>query len=423
MGTERGAMDNVVTAVLGGGQGSRLWPLTRYRAKPAVPVAGKFRLVDVAISNSLHAGIDKIFVLTQFNSASLHRHIAQTYRFDAFSSGFVNLLSATQSVESRDWYQGTADAVRQNLGRLEASGASEVVILSGDQLYLMDLAGFVQLHRDRDADLTIAVKPVPRHQASGLGVLRMDRTGRMVRFEEKPQDEALIDELALDEATIASAELDAQPGELLASMGIYVFKLAVLKELLDGNRKDDFGKQVIPDALGEHRVFGFLHSGYWRDIGTIPSFHEANLELTWPVPPLDLYNPRFPIYTHPRFLPGSKITDCDIEETILCDGSVISGSRVRSAIIGVRAHVRSGAEIEESVVMGATDFGSSGEGIGIGEGCRLRRAIVDLDASIGEGSQLLNEAGVEEAEGESYAIRDGIIVVPRGARIPPGTVI
>jgi glucose-1-phosphate adenylyltransferase len=388
-----------------------------------VPVAGKFRLVDVAISNSLHAGIDRIYVLTQFNSASLHRHIAQTYRFDAFSSGFVNLLSATQSVESRDWYQGTADAVRQNVGRLEAGDASDIVILSGDQLYLMDLTRFVGLHRERQADLTIAVKPVPRSQASGLGVLRMDADGRLVRFEEKPKDEALIDQLALDEATIRSVGLEAKPGELLASMGIYVFRTAVLRELLEGNNKDDFGKQVIPDALDHKRVFGFLHSGYWRDIGTIPSFHEANLELTWPLPPLDLYNPRFPIYTHPRFLPGSKLTDCDIREAILCDGSVIEGSRIRSSIVGVRAHVRSEAVIEESVIMGATDYGMDREGVGIGRGCQLRRTIVDLDASIGEGSKLINEAGVREAEEANYSIREGIIVVPRGARIPPGTVV
>ena len=416
-------MKDVVTAVLGGGQGSRLWPLTKYRAKPAVPMAGKFRLVDVAISNSLHAGIERVFVLTQFNSASLHRHIAQSYRFDAFSSGFVHILSAEQSVENRDWYQGTADAVRQNLGRLEASGASEIVILSGDQLYLMDLAGFVQRHRQAGADLTIAVKAVPRREATGLGVLRMDAAGRLVRFEEKPSDEGVIEELSLDEATIASAGLDAAPGELLASMGIYVFRLGALREILQGSDKDDFGKQVIPQALEAHRVFGFQHSGYWRDIGTIPSFHQANLELTWPVPPLDLYDPELPVYTHPRFLPGSKITECQIHEAILCDGSIVSGERVRSSIIGVRAVVRPGTVIEESIVMGATEKGAESPGVGIGRGCRLRRVIVDFDASIGAGAQLLNEAGVVETDEETYSIRDGIIVVPRSAEIPAGAVI
>ncbi|MDX1643496.1 MAG: sugar phosphate nucleotidyltransferase [Thermoanaerobaculia bacterium] len=420
-------MKDVVTAVLGGGQGSRLWPLTKFRAKPAVPIAGKFRLIDVAISNSLHAGIEKVFVLTQFNSASLHRHIAQTYRFDLFSPGFVNILSAEQSLENRDWYQGNADAVRQNLGRLEASGVRDVVILSGDQLYLMDLERFVRRHRESEADLTVAVKAVPRSQAKSLGVLRMDGTGRLVRFVEKPSDDDLIEELMLDEETLAATELEAQPGELLASMGIYIFRFEVLHQLLAESDKDDFGSQVIPGALDEHRVFGFLHRGYWRDIGTIPSFHQANLEMTLPVPPLDLYHPDYPIYTHPRFLPGSKVTQCDIRESILCDGSIISGSSVSRSIVGVRGVVRPDAVVEESIIMGATAFaataGQSGEPAGVGRGCELRRTIVDFDASIGEGARLINESGVKEADEENYSIRDGIIVIPRKAVIPPGTVI
>lgn len=420
-------MKNVITAVLGGGQGSRLWPLTKFRAKPAVPIAGKFRLIDVAISNSLHAGIEKVFVLTQFNSASLHRHIAQTYRFDLFSPGFVNILSAEQSLANRDWYQGNADAVRQNLGRLEASEVRDVVILSGDQLYLMDLERFVERHRESEADLTVAVKAVPRSEAQALGVLRMDGTGRLVRFVEKPKEDGLIDELMLDQEILAATELDAQPGELLASMGIYIFRYEVLERLLAQSDWDDFGSQVIPGALDEHRVFGFLHRGYWRDIGTIPSFHEANLELTLPVPPLDLYHPDYPIYTHPRFLPGSKVTECEIRESILCDGSIISGSRVTRSIVGVRGVVRPDAVVEESIIMGATVFaataGQSGEPAGVGRGCELRRSIVDFDASIGEGARLINESGIEEADEENYSIRDGIIVIPRKAVIPPGTVI
>lgn len=420
-------MRDVVTAVLGGGQGSRLWPLTKFRAKPAVPIAGKFRLIDVPISNSLHAGIEKVFVLTQFNSASLHRHIAQTYRFDLFSHGFVNILSAEQSLENRDWYQGNADAVRQNLGRFEASGVRDVVILSGDQLYLMDLERFVEHHRQSEADLTIAVKAVPRSEAAALGVLRMDGTGRLVRFVEKPREDAVVDELMLDEETIAATELEAQPGELLASMGIYVFRFEVLRRLLEESDEDDFGSQVIPGALEGERVFGFLHRGYWRDIGTIPSFHQANLEMTLPVPPLDLYDPEFPIYTHPRFLPGSKVTRCEIRESILCDGSIISGSRVSSSIVGVRGVVRPDAVVEESIIMGATAFeataGETRQPSGVGRGCELRRTIVDVDASIGEGARLVNEAGIREADEENHSIRDGIIVVPRKAVIPPGTVI
>lgn len=420
-------MKDVVSAVLGGGQGTRLWPLTKFRAKPAVPVAGKFRLVDVALSNSLHAGIERIFVLTQFNSASLHRHIAQTYRFDVFSDGFVQILAAEQSVANRDWYQGTADAVRQNLGRLVASGASEVVILSGDQLYLMDLERLVRQHRETKADLTIAVKPVSRSEASELGVLRVNNEGRLTRFVEKPTDEAIIEELALDADTIAASGLEAEPGSLLASMGIYIFRMSVMRELLEAGDDVDFGKQIIPQALADRRVFGFIHDGYWRDIGTIPSFHEASLELTWPVPPLDFYDPEKPVFTHPRFLPGAKVTNCQVEESILCDGSIVSGSRLKNVIAGVRSAVRPGAEIEESIVMGCTEEGAARDQetspVGIGRDCRLRRVIVDFDASIGAGARLLNEAGVEEAEEENYSIRGGIIVVPRRAVIPPGTVI
>ncbi len=419
-------MEQVVTAVMGGGQGTRLWPLTKYRAKPAVPVAGKFRLIDVALSNSLHAGVDRMFVLTQFNTASLHRHIAQTYRFDVFSSGFVNILAAEQNLDNRDWYQGTADAVRQNLPRLTAE-ASEILILSGDQLYLMDLSRLIALHHEREADITIAVKPVPPRDARGLGILRMNGDGRLIEFVEKPQDPEVIEALTLDVGTIEAAALDVEPGQLLASMGIYLFRAEVLEALLEGTEATDFGREVIPQAVERYRVFGFLHQGYWRDIGTIGSFHLANLELTLPLPPLNLYDPTLPIFTHPRFLPGSKLARCSIERSILSDGSILADCQIRRSIIGIRAVIRADSEIEESIVMGATEFeretGGAGERLGIGSGCRLRRAIVDLDARIGDGSQLVNEAGVEEREGDGYSIREGIIVVHRGARIPPGTVI
>ncbi len=421
-------MDKVVTAILGGGQGSRLFPLTRERAKPAVPLAGKFRLIDIPISNSLRAGIDRIYVLTQFNSASLHRHIAQTYRFDVFSSGFVNILAAEQSVQSSDWYQGTADAVRKNLGRLDYTEPSEVLILSGDQLYFMDLGAFVDLHRDKEADLTIAVTPVGREAASGLGIMRVDGDGRIVEFVEKPKDPAVIERLTLDGATIEKLGLEAEPGTLLASMGIYTFRPSVLHQLLDGTETRDFGKEVIPAAIKQHRVFSYAHYGYWRDIGTIGSFHAASLELTVPVPQVNLYDPDFPIYTHPRFLPGSKIDRCEIRHSILSDGSIISASRVVNSIIGVRGIVRSGSTIEQSIIMGATSF-PSGQitpptpQLGIGHDCVLRRAIVDLDARIGDGCQLVNEEGVEDADGDGYFIREGIIVVPRRAELPAGTVI
>jgi glucose-1-phosphate adenylyltransferase len=422
-------MNHVVTAILGGGQGTRLWPLTRDRAKPAVPLAGKFRLIDIPISNSLRAGIDRIYVLTQFNSASLHRHIAQTYRFDVFSRGFVNILAAEQSMKNRDWYQGTADAVRKNLGRLCYTHPSEILILSGDQLYFMDLGEFVGLHREKEADLTIAVTPVSQEQAKGLGIMRVASDGRIVEFVEKPQDPEVIESLTLDQKTIDQLGLNAEPGMLLASMGIYTFRPELLSELLEGTSTRDFGKEVIPAAIEEKRVYSYAHYGYWRDIGTIGSFHQASLELTVPVPQVNLYDPDFPIYTHPRFLPGSKIDQCEISHSILSDGTIISGSRISHSIVGVRGIVRRGSVVEQSIIMGSTEFQTGlapdrpGVPLGVGRDCRLKRAIVDLDARIGDNCSLLNEAGVQEADGDGYYIREGIIVVPRRGELAAGTTI
>jgi glucose-1-phosphate adenylyltransferase len=420
-------MIDVVTAILGGGAGSRLWPLTRYRAKPAVPFGGKFRLIDIPISNSLHAGISRIFVLTQYSSASLHHHIAQTYRFDEFRGGWVQILAAEQGVGNRTWYQGTADAVRQNLGHLLEERPRDLVVLSGDQLYLMNLSRFVALHREREADVTIAVKPVPRDQASGLGVMRIDGSGRIVEFVEKPRTAAQLDALAPDAAALSALGLEVPPGWLLASMGIYVFRSKSLAALLTASAAADFGKEVIPAALARHRVFAFPHPGYWRDIGTIPSFHEASIDLTIPLPPLNLYDPEFPVYTHGRYLPGTKVNRCDVESSILCEGSILTASRISSSILGIRAVVREGSVIEDSVLMGARYYEpvASGERIplGIGRDCVVRRAIVDLDARIGDGARLVNAKGVSEADADHHVIRGGIIVVPRGAVIPPGTEI
>jgi glucose-1-phosphate adenylyltransferase len=421
-------MEKVVTAILGGGQGSRLWPLTRDRAKPAVPVGGKFRLIDIPISNSLYAGIDRIFVITQFNSASLHRHIAQTYRFDVFSSGFVNILAAELTTERQDWFQGTADAVRQTLPRLLEPNPPEVLILSGDQLYLMDIAQFVKTHRERGADLTIAVKPVTREEAPGLGILHLDPTGRVVNFVEKPKEAEQLDTLALDEQTRSALGFPAPPGSYLASMGIYIFQPEVLKELLIGSTTIDFGREVIPQALSQYKVYAFPHNKYWADIGTIPSFHQANLDLTLPLPPLNLYDPEFRIYTHPRFLPGTKVNECFVQCSILGEGSILSGSRVTDSIIGVREVVRTGAIVERSVIMGASFWESLPEGstqvpLGIGRDCHIKNAIVDFDACIGDGSKLINANGIQEADADNYVIREGIIVVPKNAIIPPGTVI
>lgn len=421
-------MRNVVTAILGGGQGSRLWPLTKSRAKPAVPVGGKFRLIDIPISNSLHADVRRIFVLTQFNSASLHQHIAQTYRFDAFSRGFVNILAAAQGLDNREWYQGTADAVRQNLDRLLHQRPSEILILSGDQLYLMDLRAFVAEHRKRKAELTVAVKAVPRDQARGLGIMKINAQGRIVEFVEKPQSEQELDRLEVGPEAMAKLGFAPEDGTLLASMGIYTFQPEALRGLLEGNEDHDFGKEVIPKAIHTSRVFAFPYNGYWRDIGTIGNFHQANLELALPVPPLNLYSPDKPIFTHARFLPGVKINECRVRQAVICDGSIITGAEISWSIVGVRSVVRGGTQIDHSVVMGANFFeqeGSAGAAmpLGIGQDCEIRNAILDRDVRIGNGVKLVNQAGVRNADGENHYIRDGIIVIPQGVTIPDGTVI
>lgn len=418
-------MRDVVTAILGGGRGTRLWPLTRDRAKPAVPVAGKYRLIDIPISNSINAEIDSVFVLTQFNSASLHRHIARTYRFDSFSSGFVNILAAEQRMENTDWYQGTADAVRQNINRLTETDPSEIVILSGDQLYLMDLVGFLAAHRESGADLTIAVSPVNPEEAKALGIMRLDHRGRLVEFVEKPQDPEVIDHFTLDDATVAATGVDAEAGSLLASMGIYIFKTEVLVSLL-ATKGDDFGKNLIPQAVAESDVYGFVHRGYWRDIGTIGAFHAASLELTHQLPSLNLYDADRPVFTRPRFLPPVKVTDCHIFESLLADGAILSGSEIRRSVIGIRSLVRAGSVIDRTVLMGnrAYEDGTGGSiPLGVGFGCEIRDAIIDSDVRIGDGCRLVNVNGVQEADGDGWYIRDGIIVLPRLQTIPAGTVV
>jgi len=422
------SMRRIVTAILGGGQGTRLSPLTTYRAKPAVPLAGKFRLIDIPISNSLHAGIERIYVMTQFNSASLHRHIAQTYRFDVFSEGFVNILAAEQGVANRDWYQGTADAVRQNLPRLRYMRPSEVLVLSGDQLYLMNVRNFVQRHRECEADLTVAVSAVPREEAGAFGVMKVDEKGKIVEFVEKPKDPDLVDDLVVPPKTLERLGFTSRDDLCLASMGIYVFKPEVLDELLDGTAGTDFGREIIPNAVSTMGVYAFGYPGYWRDIGTIPAFHKANLELAVPVPPLDLFSPDTPIYTHPRFLPGTKINNCSIQHSLVAEGSIISGARISESVIGIRSIVRAGSIVERSVVMGANRYEWSSDSaeiptLGIGRDCLIRNAILDLDSRVGDGVKLVNAEDVTEADGDNYAIRGGVIVVPSGATIPDGTVI
>ena len=419
-------MRNVIGVILGGGQGSRLFPLTQIRSKPAVPIGGKYRLIDIPISNCIHSGVDKMFVLTQFNSASLNRHVSATYRFDSFSGGFVEILAAEQTMEDTDWYQGTADAVRKQLRRIHSRRGNEVLILSGDHLYRMDYRSFVGEHRQRHADVSIAVKPVRREEASGLGILKVDAEGRIVTFCEKPTTDAELDDLELKEAPGEDPE-----ARFLASMGIYVFEPQVLTSLLIGDQQDDFGRHIIPAAIEKLNVFSHTFDGYWADIGTISAFYRANLELTEVEPRFSFYQPDAPIFTHQRYLAGSRLLGCRVDRGIVSEGCTLIESEVEQSVIGVRTMMGPGVRIYQAVVMGADVYESDSDrtrnaergvpNIGIGAGSTIHRAIIDKNARIGVGVIIRNDARVEEADGEGYHIREGIVVVPKDAVIPDGT--
>jgi glucose-1-phosphate adenylyltransferase len=422
-------LESTLAVILGGGQGKRLFPLTRERSKPAVPLAGKYRLIDVPVSNCINSGLRRIFVLTMFQSASLNSHLAAAYRFDAFSKGFVQVLAAEQTASGGTWFRGTADAVRQSWQHLNDEPATRFLILSGDHLYRMDYAEFERVHVSSEADLSIAVKPVSRAEASELGLLKTDGTGRIVRFVEKPRGEAL-EEMAVDTAAFGLSREEARERPFLASMGIYLVQSRVLGELLSADPgATDFGQHLIPRALDAWRVQAYGFSGYWADIGTVRSFYEANMELVHPLPRFNLFDPDRPIYTNARFLPGAKVTRAAVEGSILCDGVIVEGGMVRDSILGVRARVRPGATIESSLVMGA-DYYQPGTSagdvprplVGISEGCYIRRAIIDKNACIGRGVQIVNRDNVtdyDDPEGRFY-VRDGIVVVPKGAVLPDG---
>lgn len=418
-------MRNVIGVILGGGQGTRLFPLTQLRSKPAVPIGGKYRLIDIPISNCLHSGVNRIFALTQFNSASLHRHISTTYRFDSFSDGFVEILAAEQTQDSVAWYQGTADAVRRQLRHLLSHRADQVLILSGDHLYRMDYRAFVEEHRARGADVSIAVKPVTRQAAPALGIVQVDGQGRIVDFREKPQDAAEL-------KALRRPATDSEEG-YLASMGIYVFEPQVLVSLLMSSDQDDFGKHIIPSAIHKVGVFAHTFEGYWEDIGTIRSFYEANLALTDRPPPFDFYRADAPIYTHARFLAGTRLEHCHIERGIICEGSYIQSARIERSVIGIRSVIGANCQIAHTIVMGADSEESPADrarnaaqglpNVGIGANTKITGAIIDKNARIGEGVCITNkDRGVEAGEA-NYYIRDGIVVVPKDAEIPAGTVI
>jgi len=423
-------MKNTLAVILGGGRGTRLYPLTKFRAKPAVPIGGKFRLIDIPISNCLHWNIRKIMVLTQFNTASLHRHIAQSYRFDGFSDGFLQILAAQQTIEDSNWYQGTADAVRKNIHYIKHQKVGTVVILSGDQLYRINLQEFMRCHQENGAEITIAVKPVPRAKAGDFGILQTDDRRRIVRFVEKPKGDALLDELATPPSYLGLRDASLTH---IASMGIYIFKKDVLIDLLEHNVKEDFGREVIPDAIAGRRVFAYVFNDYWEDIGTIKAFFEANLDFANPIPHFDFYNEEAPIFTRKRFLPGSKIENCDVHYSLISDGSIIEGSKLSNTVIGTRSVIRANSYLERVVMMGADFYESAEEKaenarrgrppVGISRDCIVRNAILDKNVRLGAGARLLNEKGLLNYTHDRYSIVDGITVIPKDMEIPAGFVV
>ncbi|HEV8203892.1 MAG TPA: glucose-1-phosphate adenylyltransferase [Pyrinomonadaceae bacterium] len=429
------ANSRLLAVILGGGAGNRLFPLTQQRSKPAVPIGGKYRLVDIALSNCINSDVLRTFVLTQYNSASLNRHVAQTYRFSPFSNGFVEILAAEQTPESPQWFQGTADAVRQVLPHIRNWGIDTLLILSGDHLYRMDYREFLERHHQTGADVTVSVIPCEAGPASEFGLLKTDETGRIVEFKEKPKGDDL-QSMRVDTTSLGLDANEAQRRPFLASMGIYVFKYDQLEQLIAEDPSwMDFGKHVIPAAIKSRKVQAYMFDGYWEDIGTIGAFYRANLDLTSKIPKFNLFDAEAPVFTRARYLPPSKIEETEINDSIISDGCIINGAKVINSVVGVRSRLSKGVQIESAYLMGAdfyqtfeemrVDLGKGLPRVGIGEGTVVRHAIIDKNARIGKNARLLNEAGVTEADGPggSYFIRDSIIIVPKNAVIADGTVI
>lgn len=430
-------MKRVLSIILGGGAGTRLYPLTKLRAKPAVPLAGKYRLIDIPVSNCINSGLQKIYVLTQFNSASLNRHISQTYNFSGFSDGFTEVLAAQQTPQNPNWFQGTADAVRKYLWLFQEWDVDEYLILSGDHLYRMDYEKFIQHHRETNADITLSVIPIDEKRASSFGLMKIDDSGRIIDFSEKPKGDALK-QMRVDTQTLGLDAEQAQKMPYIASMGIYVFKKEVLRELLEANHEQtDFGKEIIPSAAPNHRVQAYLFNGYWEDIGTIEAFYKANLGLTMqPKPSFSFYDKDAPIYTRARYLPPTKLLHCEVTESIIGEGCILKECTVSNSVLGIRSRIESGCSVESSMLMGADYYESNAERssggrsdhqipIGIGENSKIRRAIVDKNARIGKNVLIMNKDRVEEAnrEDEGFYIRSGIVVILKNAIIPDDTVI
>ncbi|MGE5655488.1 MAG: glucose-1-phosphate adenylyltransferase [Actinomycetota bacterium] len=429
-------MKKVLAIILGGGAGTRLYPLTKLRAKPAVPLAGKYRLIDIPVSNCINSEILKIYVLTQFNSASLNRHLSRAYNFSGFSDGFVEVLAAQQTQENPSWFQGTADAVRKYLWLLEEWDVDQYLILSGDHLYRMDYRQFVQRHLDTNADITLSVLPIDEKRASDFGLMKIDDNGRVISFSEKPKGEALK-QMQVDTTKLGLTPEQAQESPYIASMGIYVFNKDVLIKLLkEAPDRTDFGKEIIPASANNHNVQAYLFDGYWEDIGTIEAFYDANLALTrQPQPPFSFYDESAPIYTRQRFLPPTKLLDCHVTESIIAEGCILKECRIDHSVLGVRSRVEAGCNIEDSLLMGSdfyepfaerqSGLQKGGIPLGIGSETTIRRAIIDKNARIGRHVQIINKDRVEEAEREDlgFYIRSGIVVVLKNAIIPDGTII
>ncbi len=425
-------MKHVVSLVLGGGRGTRLYPLTKYRSKPAVPIAGKYRLIDIPLSNCINSGLNRMYVLTQFNSVSLHRHIRRTYTFDSFDGGFVEVLAAQQTLANNTWYQGTADAVRQNLSYLRRRDIKYVLILSGDQLYRMDFRDMLASHEAAGADVTISGVPVYSKDAAGLGIMRLDDTGQVIGFLEKPQTEQELEHVRTDPAWIDAHGVQSNGRDCLANMGIYLFNRDALIDVLEKTEYQDFGKEVFPASIRTRRVQVHLFDGYWEDIGTIRSFFEANLSLATAKPPFELATREAPVYTHPRFLPPSLIEGATIRGSLVADGCRIEeGTVVENSVIGLRCFVGRDTVIRNSVLMGNDDYETADEldsgrdtgvpAVGIGAGALIENAIIDKNCRIGHGVQITNHRRVETTEEtEQGMIRDGVAVIPKDAILPDG---
>ena len=418
-------MNDVITLILGGGRGARLFPLTHMRSKPAVPLGGRYRLIDIPISNCLHAGLKRIFVLTQFNSASLNRHIAQTYRLDVFSDGFVEVLAAEQTPESSNWFQGTADAVRQAARHFAGYDADHYLILAGDHLYRMDFCDLIDTHVEKGADITIAAQPVSADDATQMGIFRFDTDGQIEAFEEKPNTARLAQiGNSIPRGSIIGGTTPDKP--FVASMGIYVFSRDALFETLE-QPGIDFGREVIPKALHTHQVHPYIFRGYWADVGTIEAFYDANIQLTQRGAAFNFFHPRWPIYTHPRFLPGTRAYECTIDSSIITEGCYLERCAIRDSVVGIRTHVSAGARITRSVLLGADFYQEEGAPteipLGVGRDVVLDRVIVDKNARIGDGVRLVNDKQIDHADADGYMIRNGIIIVPKGARVMSGVTV